>query len=231
MPNKMLQRTRQRRAPLSIADSAAPLARCCAIASAVEFRFAPLHRLDSRRASRSGYQLVGASALLSGRLFRKRPPAMLKAQQLKRCTSSVTMLFQRSRSASTVSVLGPPVTSGRTSAAATAGRVVDPCHSLRATSSGTAWAISASFVLASRNPLPPLDRSSKPIALPFAHRDVQRIRLDRASEAKPRSEPFVGRARIRREAAGERSTENMFRGAGPARDLARRWERGGRCAE
>ena len=65
-------------------DSAAPLARCCAIASAVEFRFAPLHRLDSRRASRSGYPLVGASALLSGRLFRKRPPAMLKAQQLKR---------------------------------------------------------------------------------------------------------------------------------------------------
>jgi len=66
-------------------DSTEPLARFCAIASAVEFRFAPLHRLESRRAARSGYQPVGATVLLSftaSKLAVK--PAMLEAQQLMR---------------------------------------------------------------------------------------------------------------------------------------------------
>jgi len=34
--------------------------------AAVEFRFATLHRFDNRRAPRSGYQPVGATALLRG---------------------------------------------------------------------------------------------------------------------------------------------------------------------
>ena len=65
-------------------DSAEPLARLCAIASAVEFRYAPLERPDGRRAPRSGYQPVRATALLETDSLREPASAMLEAQQLTR---------------------------------------------------------------------------------------------------------------------------------------------------